>query len=96
VLKLSLALATVFLGLALPAAYAVSGRSRPRTIEQTLLRQMNSYGDGRVTRHVRCGRVGMARTSFACTLVSVRSTTLEVRVDVVDGGFRTVWYPLEG
>jgi hypothetical protein len=96
VLKLSLALAILFLGLVLPAAYAVSVRARPRTIEQTLLRQMNSYGDGTVTRRVRCRREGTVRPSFACTLESVRSTTLQARVEVVDGGLRTIWYPLEG
>jgi hypothetical protein len=96
VVKLCLAFVPVALGLALPAAYAVSGKSRPRTIEHALLREMNSSGDGTITRRVRCTPVRDERGSFACRLTSVRSTTLDADVEVVDGGLRTVWHPLDG
>ena len=82
--------------LALPAAYAAAAKPGRRTVEQTLLRQMNSTSYGKITRRVVCSRKLAAARTFACRLESVRSTSLDADVAVVDGGLRTTWYPLEG
>ena len=82
--------------LALPAAYAAAAKPGRKTVERTLLRQMNSSPYGKITRRVVCTREHAAGRRFACRLESVRSTRLDVDVDVVDGGLRATWYPLKG
>jgi hypothetical protein len=93
--RVFLLIALVLLCLALPAAYAAAKPGR-RAIERTLLRQMNSTGYGRITRRVVCARERSPGRAFACRLESVRSTSLDVDVAVVDGGLRTTWHPLKG
>jgi hypothetical protein len=95
-IKLTLALVAFVLTLVIPAAYAVTSRPPSETIAQTLLRQMNSGPDGRITRRVDCALASRAKRMYACTLESVASTRLGVRVAVVDGGLRTTWHALEG
>jgi hypothetical protein len=82
--------------LALPAAYAAAEKPGRRTIEQSLLSQMNSTPYGKITRRVVCTRQPEPARAFACRLESVRSTSLDVDVTVVDGSLRTTWYPLKG
>jgi hypothetical protein len=82
--------------LALPAAYAAAAKPGHRTVEQTLLRQMNSTPYGKITRRVVCTREHAAGRSFACRLESVRSTSLDVDVTVVGGGLSATWHPLQG
>jgi hypothetical protein len=95
VLKLGIALSTSVLALALPASHGVAGKTS-RALERTLLHQMNSTPDGRITRKVDCAPLPGAPHSFTCRLTSVRSTSLRVDVDLAGGGFRAIWYPLAG
>jgi hypothetical protein len=95
-LKLSLALTTFVLALALPAAYAFTSRPGPRIIARTLLEQVNSGPDGHITRRVTCARAAKARRTFDCSLESVVSTQLGAHVALVDGGLRTTWDPIAG
>lgn len=80
-------------GLVLPAAYA-HARPGAGAVEQTLLANANSGPDGKVTRSVHCARSGHA--AFACTLHSVRGTTLDARAVIRDGRVETSWSPLRG
>jgi hypothetical protein len=93
--RVSVLLPLLLVCLALPAAYAAAKPGR-RTIEHALLLQMNSAGYGRITRRVVCASERTPSRGFACRLESVRSTSLDVDVAVVDGGLRTTWYPLKG
>ena len=95
-LKLGLALTASVLCLALPAAYAVAAKPGPRTVEQQLLDRMNSGPAGNITRRVECVPDPKGRRTLACKLVGTASTTLDVDVDVVAGGLRTIWHPVEG
>jgi hypothetical protein len=94
--KLTLALTASAAVLALPAAYGSLSKPPSKAIEQTLLQQMNSGPDGRITRLVTCSRAPKNELAFRCDLESVRSTHLGARVTVVPGGLRTVWEPLAG
>jgi hypothetical protein len=94
--KLSVALSTFVLALVLPVTYALASKPPSNDVAQTLLRQMNSGPDGRLTRAVTCARVGAAVKTFDCSLQSLVHTRLGARVTQVDGGLRTVWQPLEG
>jgi hypothetical protein len=94
-LKSSLAISAIVLGLVLPVARAVTGRPPVRTIPRALLEQMNSSPDGRITRRVSCVPELRGKLTFACELTSLASTRL--RVDVAAGdGLRESWYPLQG
>ena len=92
----SIALTAAVLGLVLPAAHAVAAKPGPETVAASLLRDMNSRGSGAITRRVDCVPGPTAGGTFACTLVSARSTSLDVRVRVVDGSLRTTWLPPRG
>jgi hypothetical protein len=95
-IKLSVALSTFVLALALPVAYAFASKPSSKTIAAMLLHQMNSGPDGRVTHRVTCLRTSKAGKSFNCSLESVALTRLGANVAVVDGGLQTTWKPLEG
>jgi hypothetical protein len=93
---------SVACGLALGlAVLATGGRSavhggQSRTVQQELLRQVNSGPAGHITRAVHCSQASNRSSTFSCTLVSTRSTTLRARV-VLDGTqLRTAWAPLQG
>ncbi len=95
-LKASLALTAFVAVLAIPAAFAVSSKPAPATVARTLLQQMNSGPDGRITHRVTCTRVPRLERNFSCDLQSAISTHLGARIAVVDGGVSTTWQPLAG
>jgi hypothetical protein len=95
-IKLSLALIAFVAILAIPAAFGFSAKPGPKTVARSLLTQMNSGPDGRITRLVTCERASQARHTFTCDLESVRSTHLRAGVTVTGGLLRTTWAPLVG
>jgi hypothetical protein len=95
-LKASLSLIVFVAVLAIPAAFGSGSKPGPKTVAQTLLKQMNSGPNGYITRRVRCTRVAKLQHSFSCDLRSTISTHLGAHIAVVDGGVSTTWKPLAG
>src|SRR5207237_4679008 len=94
-IRLCLAATALAVGFALPAAQGMTTTPRPSgAVAQTLLKQINSGPDGRITRRVACGRGTKAGLAYSCDLVSVRSTSIHANVGVVGGTLRTTWEPL--
>jgi hypothetical protein len=94
-LKSSLTIAAIVLAVALPASRAVTGGPVVRTIPGTILAQMNSSPDGRITRRVACVPELRGKLAFTCELTSVTSS--RIRVDVAAGdGLREIWSPPQG
>ena len=95
-IKISLALISFVAILAIPAAFGFSAKPGPNTVARSLLTQINSGPDGRITRLVTCERIAKGRAAFTCDLESVRLTHLGARVDATGGLLRTTWQPLAG
>lgn len=91
--KLAALILTLSVGVAVPFVH--SGGPLTRTgVERALMQRENNGPNGHVTTSVSCRATG--RSTYDCTLLSVRHTTLEARV-VVDG--RTLqadWPALQG
>lgn len=94
-LKIAALTTALSLGLAVPMAGTHLAKPSRAQIEQRLLGQMDGGPDGRITKAVHCRAAGRA-TTFDCTAVSARSTTLNARVVVGSGGLQETWEPLRG
>jgi hypothetical protein len=67
-------------------------------LERAIGNQMNGSPAGRITRSVRCNKLGLASgsTRYLCTLTGMSGTHEHVRA-VVDGtSWRADWAPLDG
>jgi hypothetical protein len=86
----ALALSAAIAAPALQAAAQPNGKA----VEKALLEQVNSGPAGKMTRVVHCTPTGHG--TLACTLESVRGTTLNARVTTRDGVLHAAWSPLHG
>jgi hypothetical protein len=94
-LKIAALTAALSLGIAVPMAGTHLAKPSRAQVEQQLLGQLDRSPDGRITKAVHCRAAGRS-TTFDCTAVSVRSTTLNARVVAGGGGLQTTWEPLRG
>jgi hypothetical protein len=67
-------------------------------LERSIGNQMNGSPAGRITRTVRCNRLGLASgsTRYLCTLTGTTGTHERVRAVVDGNSWRAEWAPLDG
>lgn len=91
--KLAALILTLAGGLAVPFVHHDGPLTRAG-VERVLLQRENDGPNGHVTSRVSCRAT--SRSSYDCTLLSVRHTTLRAEVVVHGRSVQADWSPLQG